>query len=76
VHPVGTTSNVMSQNGVIVVPGLSTNQPLRGYGKEPRLKQAGWAKRGKYLASLCSSSPHASGIRREYDNHFIHHIDR
>jgi hypothetical protein len=56
VHPVRTTSNVMSQNGVIVVPGLSTNQPLRGYGKEPRLK-ARWAKRGKYR-QVCAVAVH------------------
>jgi hypothetical protein len=56
VHPVRTTSNVMSQNGVIVIPGLSTNQPLRGYGKEPRLK-AGWAKRGKYR-QVCAVAVH------------------
>jgi hypothetical protein len=33
-------------------------------------------KKGEVPASLCSSSPHPSGIGREYDNHFIHHIDR
>jgi hypothetical protein len=75
VNSVYTASNVTSDGGVIVVPGVSTNHPLQGYRKKPKLRlvvpgSTGQQTRrtfGLYQDVVC---------RNNYDKHDTHFIDR